>query len=92
MSVKDISTARDNIFGNSPDMFFGMYAYMGQGQGSPMYGMGNANPVGMWTLYHNAHEFYDLSRKMTGSNPDWSYDRRTKILKLMPRPRHLDRD
>ena len=36
MSVKDIATQRDAIFGCQPDMFFGMYAYMGQGQGSPM--------------------------------------------------------
>ena len=89
MSVKDIATQRDAIFGCQPDMFFGMYAYMGQGQGSPMYGMGNANPVGMWTLYHNAHEFYDLSRKMTGSNPDFYFDRITQHLRLMPEP-HSD--
>jgi hypothetical protein len=31
MSVKDIATQRDTIFGTQPDMFFGMYAYMGQG-------------------------------------------------------------
>ena len=67
-------------------MFFGMYAYIGQGQGSPMYGMGNANPVGMWTLYHNAHEFYDLSRKMTGSAPDWEWNKITQHLRLMPEP------
>ena len=77
MSVKDIATQRDNIFGNSPDPFFGMYAYMGQGQGSPMFGMGNANPVGMWTLWHNAHEFFDLSKKMCGSNPDYYFDKVT---------------
>ena len=86
MSVKDIATQHDAIFGNQPDMFFGMYAYMGQGQGSPMYGMGNANPVGMWTLYHNAHEFYDLSRKMTGSAPDWEWNKITQHLRLMPEP------
>lgn len=77
MSVKDIATSRDAVFGNQPDMFFSMYAYMGQGQGSPMFSMGNHNPVGMWTLYHNAHEFYDLSKKMTGSNPDFFYDKIT---------------
>ena len=88
MSVKDISTSRDAIFGSQPDMFFGMYAYMGQGQGSPMYAMGNSNPVGMWTLYHNAHEFYDLSKKMCGSNPDFYYDKVTQHLRLMPEP-HL---
>lgn len=87
MSVKDIATQRDNIFGTQPDMFFGMYSYLGQGQGSPMFGMGNANPVGMWTLYHNAHEFYDLSKKMTGSNPDFYFDRVTQHLRLMPEPK-----
>ena len=86
MSVKDISTQRDAVFGAQPDMFFGMYAYMGQGQGSPMYAMGNQNPVGMWTLYHNAHEFFDLSKKMTGSNPDFMYDKVTQHLRLMPEP------
>ncbi len=87
MSVKDIATCRDNVFGTSPDMFFGMYAYMGQGQGSPLFGMGNANPVGMWTVYHNAHEFYDLSKKMTGSNPNFAFDKVTQHLRLMPEPR-----
>ena len=86
MSVKEIATCRDNVFGAQPDMFFGMYSYLGQGQGSPMFGMGNANPVGMWTLYHNAHEFYDLSKKMTGSNPDYFFDKVTQHLKLMPEP------
>lgn len=86
MSVKEIATQRDAIFGAQPDMFFSMYSYIGQGQGSPMFGMGNANPVGMWTLYHNAHEFYDLSKKMTGSNPDFYFDKITQHLKLMPEP------
>ena len=52
-----------------------------------MFNMGNANPVGMWTLYHNAHEFYDLSKRMTGSNPDFYYDKVTQHLKLMPEPK-----
>ena len=37
MSVKEITTCQDAVFGYQPDMFFGMYAYMGQGQGSPMF-------------------------------------------------------
>ena len=86
MSVKDIATCADNIFGQQPDLFFGMYAYMGQGQGSPLFGMGRANPVGMWTLWHNAHEFYDLARKMVGSNPDYYWDKVTQHLRLMPEP------
>ena len=40
MSVKDIATQRDTVFGNGADQFFGMYAFMGQGQGSPMFNMG----------------------------------------------------
>ena len=87
MSVKDIATQRDNVFGCQPDMFFGMYAYMGQGQGSPMFNMGNQNPVGMWTLWHNAHEFYDLSKKMCGSNPNFQWDKVTQHLRLIPEPR-----
>lgn len=95
VSVKDISFQRDNMFGMYGDQFFGPYAYFGQGAsglGSPMFGFGSGNPVGGWVTYHNVMEFFDLCKRMTGSNPDWSYDRRTKILKLMPRPRHLDRD
>lgn len=92
MSVKDIATQRDAVFGQQPDMFFGMYAYMGQGQGSPMFGMGNVNPVGMWTLWHNAHEFYDLSKKMCGSAPDYMWDKVTQHLRLMPEPHVGDHD
>ena len=87
MSVKDIATQRDTVFGNQPDMFFGMYAFMGQGQGSPMFNMGVQNPVGMWTLWHNAHEFFDVTRKMLGSNPDFRWDKFTQHLRLIPEPR-----
>lgn len=87
MSVKDISTQRDAIFGQQPDLFFGMYAYMGQGVGSPMFNMGSVNPVGMWTLWHNAHEFYDLSKKMCGNGIDWAWDKVTQHLRLIPEPR-----
>lgn len=92
MSVKDIATCRDSVFGYQPDMFFGMYSYLGQGQGSPMFGMGNANPVGMWTLWHNAHEYYDVAKRLTGSNPDFYFDKVTQHLKLMPEPRHVNHD
>ena len=92
MSVKDIATQRDTIFGSQPDMFFGLYAYMGQSQGAPMFGMNNVNHVGMWTLWHNAHEFYDLSKKMCGSNPGFFYDKVTQHLRLMPEPRPTGAD
>lgn len=83
------------MFGMHGDMFFGPYAYFGQGAsglGSPMFGFGSGNPVGGWVTFHGVMEFFDLCKRMTGSNPDWSYDRRTKILVLMPEPRCLDRD
>ena len=42
----------------------------------------------MWTLWHNAHEFFDLSKKMCGSNPDYYFDKVTQHLRLMPEPRY----
>lgn len=86
MSVKDIALQRDNIFGMQNDMFFGMYAFMGQGAGGPMFGMGEGNYVGSWVTYHNLHEFFDLSKRMTGNNPDFQYDKVTKRLVLFPQP------
>lgn len=87
MQVKDISFQRDNIFGMQHDMFFGPYAFFGQGPGSPMFGLGNGNWVGSWVSYHGIHEFFDLTKRMLGTQPDWQYDKNTKILKLMPEPR-----
>lgn len=88
MSIKDISFQRDNLFGMSGnDMFFSPYAFFGQGVGSPAFGLGSQSYVGTWTTYHNIHEWFDLTKRMMGSNPDWQYDRRTKILKLMPEPK-----
>lgn len=88
MSIKDISFQRDNIFGFGQDMFFGAYAFMGQGQGSPFFGYGSGNTVGAWTTYHACHEYFDLTKRMLGSGPDWQYDRYTKHLRLMPEPRY----
>ena len=87
MSIKDISFQRDNLFGlTGSDMFFGPYAFFGQGVGSPAFGLGSQSYVGTWTTYHNIHEWFDVTKRMMGSNPDWQYDRRTKILRLMPEP------
>ena len=86
MSVKDMSFQRDNIMGMANDMFFGPYAFFGQGIGSPMLGLGGQNWVGAWTTYHNIHEFFDLTKRMMGSMPDWQYDKFTKTLKLFPEP------
>lgn len=87
MSVKDISFQRDNVMGMANDMFFGSYAFFGQGVGSPMFNLGGSNWVGCWTTYHMIHEFFDLSKRMLGSQPDFAYDVRTKYLKLFPEPR-----
>lgn len=87
MSVKDISFQRDNIFGMGNDMFFGPYAFFGQGgYGSPLFGVGGGNWVGAWTTYHGIHEFFDLTKRMLGSQPDWQYSKETKHLILMPEP------
>lgn len=95
VSVKDIALQRDNMFGMmGQDSFFGPYAYFGQGAGlgSPMFGFGSGNPAGGWVTMHNAMEFIDLCKRMTGSNPDWTYSRHTKTLVLMPEPRCAGRD
>ena len=86
MSVKDISYQRDNIMWSQGDMFFGAYAFMGQGQGSPFFGLGNGNCVGAWTTYQALTEFFSLTKRMLGSNPDFKYDRYTQRLRLMPAP------
>lgn len=87
MSVKDISFQRDNLFGmHGSDMFYGPYAFFGQGVGAPVFGLGSQSYVGTWTTYHNIHEWFDVTKRMMGSNPDWQYDRITKILKIMPEP------
>lgn len=67
-------------------MFFGPYAFFGQGVGSPAFGLGSQSYVGTWTTYHNIHEWFDVTKRMMGSNPDWQYDKSTKILKIMPEP------
>lgn len=87
MQVDDIAFQRDSAFGLANDLFFGPYAFFGQGPGSPMFGLGNGNWVGSWVSYHNMHEFFDLTKRMLGSQPDWQYDRATKLMKLMPEPR-----
>ena len=95
--VKEIATRRDNMWalGNS-DMFFGWPAFMnGQLGGMPYFGNANNfgnNWVGGFITYHNFHEFAELSRRMAGSNPDWSYNRKTKKLLLIPEPRRRDKN
>ena len=86
MSVRDIGFQRDNMMGYGMDMFFSPYAFFGQGGFSPFFGSGNANMVGSWVTWQNMNEFFDLAKRMTGSNPDFQYNRFTKILTLIPEP------
>ena len=87
MSVKDIAVARDRVLGlTNSDIFFGPQAwFMGNG-GYPFFGS-RGNFAGSFTTYHNLHEFFELTNRMTGSNPDWWYDKNTKYLRIMPEPR-----
>ena len=88
MAVKDISYQRDAVLGYGVDPFFNPYAYFGQGQGGPFFGMGNGNSVGTFTTFHNLNEWFHMAERLTGSNPDFTYNKITKILKIMPEPRH----
>lgn len=85
--VRDIGFQRDNMMGYGMDMFFSPYAYFGQGGFGPMFGMGNGNSVGAWTTWHNMNEWFDVAKRMTGSNPFYVYDHLTKHLRIMPEPR-----
>lgn len=91
-SVKDISLPRDNAFAQGGDLFWGPYAMLGQGQGIfPFNHQGAMPAMGSWVTWQAVTEYFDLVKKMTGSNPDFQYDPVTKYLKLMPEPkRHRD--
>lgn len=91
MSVKDIATQRDNVMGQYGDMFFGPYAFFGQGQGFPFFNCGSGAATGAWTTYQCMIEFFQLSKEMCGNNPDFQYDKFTKTLKLFPEPRCIGR-
>ncbi|MEG0153565.1 MAG: hypothetical protein RR744_10420, partial [Cellulosilyticaceae bacterium] len=86
-SVKDISYGRDKLLGlTNSDTFFGPQAwFMGNG-GYPFFGS-RGNFSGSFTTYHNLHEFFDVTKRMTGSNPSWTYNKRTKTLRIMPEPK-----
>lgn len=86
MSVKNIGLQRDNIWSMHQDMFFGPYAFLGQGAGGPMFGLGSGNAVGSWVTFHNVQEWFHMADRLMGSNPDWQYDKTTKRLVLMPEP------
>jgi len=87
MSIRDIGYQRDNMMGYGMDMFFSPYSYMGQGAVGPFFGMGNGNAVGSFTTYQCMNEWFDMVQRMCGSNPDFQYDKGTKMLRLMPEPK-----
>lgn len=86
MSVKELALPRDNVMGMYGDMFFGPYAFFGQGTGFPFFNAGAGNYVGAWTTYQCMTEFFQLTKEMCGNNPDFVYDKYTKRLRLMPEP------
>ena len=86
-SIKTISFIADrSLMLGTGDIFWGGYAWMGQNGGYPFFNTSTQSFVGCWTTYHNMHEFFELSRRMSGSMPDWQYDKTTKYLRLMPEP------
>ena len=87
MSVKSMSVPRDNVMGQYGDMFFGPYSFFGQGQGFPFFHNSMGNYVGAWTTYQCMVEFFQLSKEMMGNNPDFFYDKETRLLTLMPEPK-----
>ena len=87
MSVKDIAIGRDRMLGyTNSDIFFGPQAwFMGNG-GYPFFG-NCGNFSGSFTTFHNLNEFFELANRMTGSNPDWVYDKASRYLRIMPEPK-----
>lgn len=96
--VNDIAVGRENMFGiGGNDMFFGWPAFFNGttglgGLGGSSFATNNGNWVGGFTTYHNVHEFIELAHRMTGSNPDWIYNRRNFMLQLIPPPRDIKKD
>ena len=92
-SVKDISTMKDRMYsvGYGTDMLFGWPAFMkGAFGGGPYFGSTrpgtSMNFAGGFVTYHNLIEFKELAERITGSNPDWTFDRVHQRLILMPPP------
>lgn len=84
--VKEIAFQRDNAFLMNGDMFWGPYAFLGQGGGYPFFNSNGKNFTGSWVTWHAVNEFFELSKRMMGSNPDFYYSKDTKFLKIMPEP------
>lgn len=96
VTVMEIATYRDGMYGiGGSDLFFGWPAVLnGQLGSGPFLGSGtpgNRNWSGGFVTYHNFVEFAELARRMTGSNPDYRYDRTTKRLLLFPEPKTSDK-
>ena len=91
-TVKDMATCRESMFGmGSGDLFFGWPAFLnGMYGGSPFFGGSNhmnyQNWSGGFVSYHNFIEFAQLAKRITGSNPDYRFDRTTQCLLLIPEP------
>ncbi len=92
--VKEITTLRDRLYGmGTDDMLFGWPAFLnGTFGGGPFFGTTrngtSLNWTGGFVTYHNFMEFQELARRMTGSNPDFTFDRVHQRLILMPPPLH----
>lgn len=93
LTVREVGAKHDRIFGmgGNEDILFGWPAFLNGTMGGMPY-FGSANSMGLnWSggfiTFHNFNEFMELSRRMAGSNPDWIYDRRKKIMTLIPEPR-----
>ena len=90
--VHEISTFRDRLYGmGTDDMLFGWPAFLnGTFGGGPFFGSTRngttLNFAGGFVTYHNFIEFQEMARRLTGSNPDFTFDRVHQRLILMPPP------
>lgn len=79
------------MLGMNNDIFWGYPNFiMNGGGGYPFFGNSGNNFVGAWTTWHNLNEFFELTRRMCGSNPQYRYDKPTGRLFLMPEPKVKD--
>lgn len=101
-AIKDVCSTRDTLYGVAmSDPFFGLNALLnggngaGFGYGGGMLGIGGygttngfgVNWTGGFVSYQCAQEFLQLAYKMSGMNPDFSFDRIHQKLILYPEPR-----
>lgn len=101
-SVKEIASTRDTIYGVAmSDPFFGLNAWLNGGNGAGWgfaggilggAGIGNSNGFGYsfgggFVSYQCAQEFLQLAHKMSGMNPDFTFDHLNQRLIIYPEPR-----